>query len=81
MTYRKKYEITSIIAPDSYVYFKIKRGTYGLKQAARLAKEKLIKHLKPYRYFPSPIAPDIWMHQSRPTKFCLCVNDFGIIFF
>ena len=78
---RKKYKITSLIASDSYVYFKIKRGTYGLKQVARLAREQLIKHLKLYRYFPSPIVHNIWIHQSRPTKFCLCVDDFGVKFF
>ena len=39
---RQKYNITSLIAPDGYVYCKIKRGMYGLKQAARLARDQLI---------------------------------------
>ena len=28
---RKKYNINAIVAPDGYVYCKIKRGIYGLK--------------------------------------------------
>ena len=39
---RKKYNIKAIIAPDSYVYCKIKRVICGLKQAARLARDQLI---------------------------------------
>ena len=32
-----KYDIHSKIAPNGYVYCRIKRGMHGLKQAARLA--------------------------------------------
>ena len=56
---QKKYNITSLIDPDGYVYCKIKRGMYGINQAARLTREQPIKHLKPYGYFPFPIAPNI----------------------
>ena len=41
---REKYNITSIIAPDNYVYCKIKRGMYGLIQAARLAYDAVVKN-------------------------------------
>ena len=50
---RKKYNINAIVAPDGYVYCKIKRGIYGLKQAARLARDQLIQHMKPYGYAPT----------------------------
>ena len=36
---REKYYIDNIVAPNGYVYCKIKRGIYGLKQAARLARD------------------------------------------
>ena len=49
---RIKYNINELIAPDSYVYCRVKRGLYGLKQAAKLAREQLIKHLKPWGYEP-----------------------------
>ena len=74
----EKYNINSLIAPDNYVYCKIIRGVYGLKQAAKLARDKLVDHLKPYGYYPDKYAQNIWKHKTRPTKFCLCVDDFGI---
>ena len=51
---------------------------YGLKQAARLARDQLISHLAPYGYYPSSLAPNIWIHKDRGIKFCLCVDDFGV---
>ena len=73
-----KYNIDSIIAPDGYVYCKIKRGMYGLKQAARLAYDKLRENLKKHGYSPDKYSPNIWVHEQHSTKFCLCVDDFGI---
>jgi hypothetical protein len=78
---REKYDIYSIISPDGYVYCKIKRGMYGLNQAARLARDQLIDNLKPFGYSPSVEAPNIWVHNTRRTKFCLCVDDFGVKYF
>ena len=78
---RQKYNIDSIINKDGYVYCRVNRGLYGLKQAAKLAREQLIKHLEPYGYSPTKQAPNIWAHKTKPTKFCLCVDDFGIKYF
>ena len=75
---RKKYNINNIMAPDGFVYCKIKKGTYGLRQAARLAYDDLKAHLAQYGYHPDPIALNIWKHKTRQTKFCLCVDDFGV---
>jgi hypothetical protein len=36
-TIRKKYNLHAIVNEDGYVYIKIKKGMYGLKQAALLA--------------------------------------------
>ena len=54
---------------------------YGLKQAARLAYDDLVLHLKQYGYSPDPITKIIWKHDQRKTKFCLCVDDFGVQYF
>ena len=59
---REKYNITPLIAPNRYVYCKIKRGMYVLKQAARLARDQLIAHIKPFGYYPSIHDPNIWAH-------------------
>ena len=78
---KKRYNIEHLIAPDGYVYCKVKRGLYGLKQAARLARDQLVNHLNKYGYSPCAQAPNIWRHATRKTKFILCVDDFGVKYF
>ena len=40
-----------------------------------------MKHLKPFGYSPVPFSLSLWTHISKPTKFCLCVDDFGLKYF
>ena len=48
---RIQYYLYSIVEPDGYVYFEIRRDMCRLKQAARLAFDNLIKLLAPHVYF------------------------------
>ena len=75
---KEKYNINAIVHTDGYVYVKIKKGMYGLKQAAILAYDQLVKNLANHGYHPCPNSVGIWKHETRATKFCLCVDDFGI---
>ena len=54
---------------------------YGLKQAAILAHENLVKNLHMYEYKHIPHILGLWKHNTRPITFCLCVDDFGIKYF
>ena len=78
---KQEYTINPIIAHDNYVYVKIKKGMYGLKQAAIIAYKHLVKKLQPHGYYPVPSTSNLWAHTSRPTVFVLCVDDFGIKYF
>ena len=51
---------------------------YGLKQAAILAYRHLQGNLLQYGYKPIIGTVGLWEHQTRPTKFCVCVDEFGI---
>ena len=75
-----RYKLNDKVAQDGYVYIKIKRGMYGLKQAALLAHQQLITTLAPFGYHPIPNT-NFWRHETRPTIFCLCVDDFGVKYF
>ena len=59
---RQKYNIGSLINEDGYVYCRLKKGMYGLKQAARLAHDKLVTVLAKYGYKPDRICPNFWTH-------------------
>ena len=75
---RTPYNLQDKIGNDQYVYCRSKKGMYWLKQAARLAFDDLVKHLSKYGYHPDLICQNIWLHKSRKTKFCLCVDNFGV---
>ena len=74
----EKYNLNNKVSKDGYIYIQIKKGMYGLKQAAVLAYNQLVSKLKIHGYFPSPHTNGIWEHKTRKTRFCLCVDDFGI---
>jgi hypothetical protein len=78
---RKQYNLDRFVSSDGYIYIRIKKGMYGLKQAAILAYKHLVNQLAPYGYHPCPHTTGLWQHNTRPTKFCLCVEDFGVKYF
>ena len=49
-----------------------------LKQAAILVYQHLKSCLEPFGYEPIEGTGGLWHHKTRPTKFCLYVNNFGI---
>ena len=53
----------------------------SLKQAALLAYKKLINHLAPHGYYLLPFSLGLWAQKTRKTRFCLCVDDFGVKYF
>ena len=78
---RLRYNLNSKVTTDNYQYIKIKKGMYGLRQAAILAYKYLQTTLQPFGYFPIPGTVGMWKHHTRPIHFCLCVDDFGIKYF
>jgi hypothetical protein len=50
----------------------------GLKQAGRIANDRLTLHLAKYGYRPVPRTPSLWTHDTRPVTFSLVVDDFGV---
>ena len=78
---KQNYNINKIRNEDGNVYCKIIKGMYELKQAARLAYEPLVANLNSHGYSSSQYARNIWHHQTRKTKFGLCVDNFGVKYF
>ena len=65
-------------AKDSWVYFEIRKGVYGLPQAGIIAKKLLESRLNASGYYQAQTTPGLWRHKWRPILFCLVVDDFGI---
>jgi hypothetical protein len=72
-----QYNLTPLVH-NNCVYVEIRKGMYGLPQAGKLANNLLILVLAPFGYFPVPIMPGIWQHDTRDIAFCLVVDDFGV---
>ena len=78
MEFIQAYNLTPNIADDDNVYCRVKKGMYGLKQAAILAYKLLVKRLERHGYYAISLTNGLFAHRSLPTKFALCVDDFGI---
>ena len=75
------YHIDGIIAEDGYVYTKITKGMYGLKQASVIAYNQLVSPMVPHGYYPVPFKTGLCPPKTRKTTFCLYVDDFGVKYF
>ena len=73
-----KYNLLNIVDNHGFVYVKIVKVMYGLKQAGIIAHKALIHHLAPSRYHPARHTPGLWQHETRDTIFTLVVDDFAI---
>ena len=51
---------------------------YGIKQAARLAFDNIIKPLALHRYLPVDYSPGLWKYNTCSTLFILCDENFVI---
>ena len=63
---------------DSFVFFDIRKGMYGLKQAAHISFDSLVNFFNPCGYYPLRSNPRIWYPKDIPTKFALCLDDLVI---
>ena len=66
------------IAHEGYVYIEVRKGMPGLKQAGKIANDRLKSHLAKFGYRPATHTPALWLHDTRDISFTLCVDDFGI---
>ena len=58
----------------------IRKGMPGLKQAGKLANDRLQAHLLKYGYSPVPRTASLWKHNRSNVMFTLVVDDFGVKF-
>jgi hypothetical protein len=66
------------LALYGWVYIKIRKGMYGLKQAGLLANQLLQKRLAPFGYYPARLTPGLWLQKKRPIALSLIVDEFTV---
>ena len=73
-----KYNLEKFVDKTGYVYARINRALYGLKESGRIANEDIVDHLALHGYSESDITVGLFKHESRNISFTLVVDDFGI---
>ena len=57
-----RYNSRDIVSADGYIYIRITKGMYGLKQAAILAYDQLVKNLANHGYHLCKYTMGLWAH-------------------
>ena len=66
------------VASNSWVYMEIRKGVPGLKQASRIANDRLQLQLAEFGYAPVARTPSLWKNVTEDITFSLVVNNFGV---
>ena len=74
----KAYALTDLATPDGYVYARVNKAWYGLKQAGKIAHDDLVTRLAEAGYHKSGHVEGYFKHETRAIDFTLVVDDFLI---
>jgi hypothetical protein len=75
----KHYKLDTMV-DNGFVYAKINKAWYRLKQSGRIAHDDLVAHLKKFGYVKAKRTERLFVHNTRKISFTLVVDDFGIKF-
>ena len=75
------YNLTALVGDQGWIYMRIEKGVYGLKQSWIIANQELVKHMAPFGYHPVQHTPGIWVYDIRKTLFSLVVDNFCVQYF
>jgi hypothetical protein len=73
----KHYSLDKFVV-NGYVYARINKAWYGLRQSGKIAHDDLVSHLQKYGYVKAPRTDGLFIHKDRDINFTLVVDDFGI---
>jgi hypothetical protein len=73
----KHYNLDTFANGD-FVYAKIKKAWYGLKQSGNIAHDDLVQHLAKYGNSKAKRTHGLFLRITRDLSFTLVVDDFGI---
>ena len=73
----KHYQL-DLLVNDGYVYARINKAWYGLKQGGKIAHDDLVEHLQKHGYVRAGYTDGLFKHTTRDISFTLVVDDFGI---
>ena len=75
------YDLKALVEDQGWIYMRIDKGMYGLKQAGIITNQELVKHMAPFEYYPVKHTPGPRVHNSKKTLFNLVVENFCVQYF
>ena len=72
------YDIKALVDYQGWIYMRIEKGMYDLKQTGIIANQELVKNIAPFGYHPVKHTPGLWVHNNRKKLFSLVVDDFCV---
>ena len=66
------------IVENGFIYAKINKAWFGLKQSGKITHDDLVQHLNKHGYFQAKITDGLFVHGIRDISFTLVVDNFGI---
>ena len=72
------YNLTALVNKQGWIYMRIKKGMYVLKQAGIIFNQELVKHVAPFGYHPVKHTPGLWVHDRIKTLFSLVIDNLYI---
>ena len=65
------YDVKALVDEQGWIYMRIEKGMYGLKQAGIISNQELVKHIAPFGYHTVQHTPGLWVHDNRKTLLVL----------
>ena len=72
------YNLQELATPDGYIYARVNKAWYGLKQAGKIAHDDLVERLAEAGYKKAGLVEGYFKHETRNIDFTLVVDDFLI---
>jgi hypothetical protein len=72
-----QYNLLTLVS-DGHVYIEVQKCMYGLPHAGILANQLLARRLAIHGYHQTAFTPGLWQHVTRPIRFTLVLDDFGV---
>ena len=66
------------ISVNGWIYMEIRRGMTGLKQAVKIAQDRINNHIENVYYFSYQRTPSVLIHKTQLISFKQVVHNFGI---
>jgi hypothetical protein len=73
-----EYKLQNKTTPSRSIHIVANRGMYSLPKSGLIANKLLEKRLNKHGYWQSKLVPGLWRHDTRPIRFTLVVDDFGV---